>query len=70
MDTSSVIRAGGRFSIRLSPEGFATLSICQTRSADNGQYTCTVTNSAGSVSSSAFLTITSEFIILFFFYMI
>ncbi|KAK6629330.1 hypothetical protein RUM43_003147 [Polyplax serrata] len=59
MDTSTVIRAGGRFSIRLSHDGFATLSICQARVADNGQYTCTVTNSAGSVSSSAYLTVTS-----------
>lgn len=60
MDMSTVIRAGGRFNIRLSSEGFATLSICQTRSADTGQYTCTVTNSAGSVSSSAYLTVTSK----------
>lgn len=61
MESSSVIRAGGRFSIRLSHGELATLSISQTRAADSGQYTCTVTNSSGSVSSSAYLTVTSEY---------
>lgn len=50
------ITQGGKYKLSEDKGGFL-LEILKTETSDSGLYTCTVTNSAGSVSSSCKLTI-------------
>lgn len=59
-DTSvpNILRTGGRFSISLNENGTALLVIENCQASDAGEYTCTASNDAGSVTTSACLSIT------------
>ncbi|XP_053624403.1 kalirin isoform X1 [Plodia interpunctella] len=53
------LRHGGRFAIKMSPEGLATLTINACRASDAGVYCCLISNELGGVQSSARITVGS-----------
>ncbi|XP_049828356.1 kalirin isoform X4 [Schistocerca gregaria] len=54
---SSILRTGGRLSISLTEDGTAQLVIENCQPSDAGEYSCTASNEAGSVTTSASLCI-------------